>query len=133
VHISYVKKHTLYVAVCRLAGGRVPVLQLCIIRSSISFCTSIAAGTASGIKPLFGHREHFPLLFLRGFFGTLAISTSYLALLSLPLGDAVTIAQVRVFFNIAVLLVLRRLHSQRLRGSARPALGWCSGHITCVI
>jgi hypothetical protein len=72
------------------------VLQLCIIRSSISFCTSIAAGTASGIKPLFGHREHFPLLFLRGFFGTLAISTSYLALLSLPLGDAVTIAQVSV-------------------------------------
>jgi hypothetical protein len=79
----------------RLAGGRVPVLQLCIIRSSISFCTSIAAGTASGIKPLFGQRQHFPLLFLRGFFGTLAISTSYLALLSLPLGDAVTIAQVR--------------------------------------
>eukprot|EP00882_Tetradesmus_deserticola_P011553 GHRQ01012220.1.p1 GENE.GHRQ01012220.1~~GHRQ01012220.1.p1 ORF type:complete len:172 (+),score=45.17 GHRQ01012220.1:1780-2295(+) len=80
----------------KLTGGRVPVLQLCIIRSSLSFCTSIAAGTASGIKPLFGRRQHFPLLFLRGFFGTLAISTSYLALLSLPLGDAVTIAQVGV-------------------------------------
>ncbi|KAF6259064.1 hypothetical protein COO60DRAFT_1270311, partial [Scenedesmus sp. NREL 46B-D3] len=79
----------------KLTGGRVPVLQLCIIRSSISFCTSIAAGTASGIKPLFGQRQHFPLLSLRGFFGTLAISTSYLALLSLPLGDAVTISQMR--------------------------------------
>ncbi|WIA38341.1 hypothetical protein OEZ86_001675 [Tetradesmus obliquus] len=77
----------------KLTGGRVPVLQLCIIRSSISFCTSIAAGAASGIKPLFGQRQHFPLLFLRGFFGTLAIATSYIALLSLPLGDAVTIAQ----------------------------------------
>jgi hypothetical protein len=74
----------------------VPVLQLCIIRSFISFCTSIAAGSATGIKPLFGQRQHFPMLTLRGLFGTVAISTSYLALLSLPLGDAVTISQVCV-------------------------------------
>jgi hypothetical protein len=40
----------------KLTGGRVPVLELCVIRSSISFCTSISVGTASKIKPLFGHR-----------------------------------------------------------------------------
>jgi drug/metabolite transporter (DMT)-like permease len=79
----------------------VPVLQLCIIRSSLSFCTSIAAGAASGIRPLFGQRPHFPLLFLRGFFGMLAIGSSYLALLSLPLGDAVTIAQVSGVYIVA--------------------------------
>lgn len=34
-------------------------------------------------------------MFLRGFFGTCAIATSYVALLTLPLGDAVTIQQMR--------------------------------------
>jgi hypothetical protein len=66
----------------------VPVLELCIIRSSLSWCTSIAVGAASRISPLFGHRQHFRLLFLRGFFGTLAITTSYIALLTLPLGTS---------------------------------------------
>ena len=40
----------------KLTGGRVPVLELCLVRSSLSFCTSITVGTASRIKPLFGHR-----------------------------------------------------------------------------
>lgn len=81
-----------------------PVLQLCIIRSSLSFCTSIAVALASGIRPLFGHRENFHLLLMRGCFGTLAIASSYVALLSLPLGDAVTIAQVGVSSVLSVLM-----------------------------
>lgn len=40
----------------KLTGGRVPVLELCVIRSSISLCTSLSVGKASKIKPLFGHR-----------------------------------------------------------------------------
>lgn len=79
----------------KLTGGRVPVLELCVIRSSISLCTSLSLGKASKIKPLFGHRRTLPLLVLRGLFGTAAIACSYAALLNLPLGDAVTLAQLR--------------------------------------
>eukprot|EP00879_Flechtneria_rotunda_P004737 GHRR01005006.1.p1 GENE.GHRR01005006.1~~GHRR01005006.1.p1 ORF type:complete len:564 (+),score=172.35 GHRR01005006.1:243-1934(+) len=79
----------------KLTGGRVPVLQLCLIRSSISFFASLAIALSTRIKPLFGHQQHFHLLFCRGFFGTLAFSMAYVSLLTLPLGDSTTIAQMR--------------------------------------
>lgn len=40
----------------KLTGGRVPVLELCVVRSSISLCTSLSLGVASRIQPLLGHR-----------------------------------------------------------------------------
>jgi hypothetical protein len=40
----------------KLTGGRVPVLELCVIRSSISWCTSVSVGSLNKIQPLFGHR-----------------------------------------------------------------------------
>jgi drug/metabolite transporter (DMT)-like permease len=87
----------------KLTGGRVPVLQLCVLRSSLSLATSMGVGTASRIKPLLGHRARLPLLFMRGLFGTAAICCSYFAVLNLPLGDAgaAVVAVARVFRSAA--------------------------------
>ncbi|KAF8062013.1 SEPTIN3 [Scenedesmus sp. PABB004] len=79
----------------KLTGDRVPVLQLCVVRSGVSFATSIAVGSAARVAPLFGRRQQMPLLLARGLLGSVAMAASYVALLALPLGDAVTIAQLR--------------------------------------
>lgn len=71
-----------------LTGGRVPVLQLCVLRSSLSLAVSLGAGVSAGVSPLLGHRRHLPLLAARGLAGTAAISCAYTAVLALPLGDA---------------------------------------------
>lgn len=68
---------------------------MCIIRSGISLLASLGAGVAGGVHPLLGHRRHMHLLLARGLFGTCAITCSYFAVLALPLGDAVTLQQMR--------------------------------------
>lgn len=54
-------------ALCvKLTGGRIPVLEVCFIRSSISFGLTIVLMKSTGMSPIFGQRKNLRLLFMRG-------------------------------------------------------------------
>jgi drug/metabolite transporter (DMT)-like permease len=104
----------------KLTGGRVPVLEVCLVRSSISAGLTFLLMWLTGInwRLWFGKRSNLRLLFLRGCCGACSMvsleqaqaqqsqpghnsqpncaaavlqTTYYVALFLLPLGDAVTI------------------------------------------
>jgi hypothetical protein len=75
----------------KLTQSRVPVLELCLVRSFLSFCFSIALMKSMGMAPMFGHQKNAPLLVARGVCGAASMALYYASLQLLPLGDAVTI------------------------------------------
>jgi len=77
--------------------GRVTVLEVCLVRSTLSFTMSIILMKSMGMSPLFGHRKNAPLLVARGCCGALSMALYYASLQLLPLGDAVTIGERAVF------------------------------------
>jgi drug/metabolite transporter (DMT)-like permease len=79
----------------KLTHGRVPILEICLFRSSLSFILTLILSLYIGVKPLFGHRCNLHLLLARGVLGTISVACSFSAFVLLPLGDAVTIAQLR--------------------------------------
>lgn len=54
-------------ALCvKLTGGRIPVLEVCFVRSSLSFLLTVVLMKSTGISPVFGQRSNLRLLFMRG-------------------------------------------------------------------
>jgi drug/metabolite transporter (DMT)-like permease len=93
-------------ALCvKLTHSRVPVLQITLWRSSLSWAASAAIARSQGIAPLFGSRASRALLLSRGAFGATAMTCYYFTLTALPLADAVTL----FFFNGPLTAVLARL------------------------
>jgi drug/metabolite transporter (DMT)-like permease len=72
----------------KLAGQRLPVQQIVLIRSAISLVLSLAVLRAAGVH-LWGSRRR--LLLVRGVFGFLALSCFYYGVVHLPLADATVI------------------------------------------
>uniref|UniRef100_A0A383VLI0 EamA domain-containing protein n=1 Tax=Tetradesmus obliquus TaxID=3088 RepID=A0A383VLI0_TETOB len=75
----------------KLTAGRVPVLQITLIRSGLSFLVSTGIIKSRGIQPMFGQRQHVGWLIARGVTGALAMISFYAAILMLPLADAMTL------------------------------------------
>lgn len=61
------------------------------IRSVISWAVTDLTGRVQGITPLYGSRKRYPILAVRGFMGTVAMSLYYEAFERLMLGEAVSI------------------------------------------
>jgi drug/metabolite transporter (DMT)-like permease len=78
----------------KLTHGRIPVLEVCVIRSSFCFILSAAAMTATKTTPILGAQKHRPILFWRGCCGAMAMISYYVALFLLPLGDAIVIGMI---------------------------------------
>jgi drug/metabolite transporter (DMT)-like permease len=56
-------------ALVKSLGGRVPVLEIVLIRSAITCSSSYAAAYTAEVRPLLGEIQHWPLLALRGLTG----------------------------------------------------------------
>ena len=54
----------------KLIGGAIPVLEIVLARSILSITAGIVTGRLKRIVPLFGKRESWRLLFMRGTFGS---------------------------------------------------------------
>ncbi|KAG1666636.1 hypothetical protein FOA52_005845 [Chlamydomonas sp. UWO 241] len=129
----------------KMLGGRIPSTEIVLVRSLISLVLCAWAAAASDIHPLFGQRKHYPILLLRGVFGagamqrpcrhfpTLllrvvfgagAMQVFYVALVKLPLADAVTL----FFFSPAVTTIAAWLFLNEvlgLRGVGGVLLSLC--------
>jgi hypothetical protein len=68
-------------------------MELCLVRSSLSFTLSVLLMWKLKMHPMFGHRRNAPLLVARGVCGALSMGAYYVSLQLLPLGDAVTIGE----------------------------------------
>ncbi|KAI8475084.1 MAG: hypothetical protein J3K34DRAFT_406007 [Monoraphidium minutum] len=75
-------------ACVKLLHGRVPILEICLIRSAIAWAASLALGAATRVSPLWGRPANARYLVGRGVAGTLAVTCNYTAVALLPLGDA---------------------------------------------
>lgn len=97
----------------KLLDGRVPVLQIVLVRSSLCALISILIACRKKMYPLFGHRRHLLILLARGVTGAAAMNCYYVSIQQLQLADAVTL----FFLNPAITAVLAWL-------AAGEALGW---------
>ncbi|GBF88988.1 hypothetical protein Rsub_01487 [Raphidocelis subcapitata] len=79
----------------KLTHGHVPVLELCLVRSTLSFTLSVLLMWRLRMYPMFGHRKNAPLLVARGVCGAVSMGAYYVSLQLLPLGDAVTIGLIQ--------------------------------------
>lgn len=87
--------------------GRIPVLQLCLVRSGLSFTMTVLLMKGMHMSPMFGHRANAPLLVARGACGAVSMAVYYASLQLLPLGDAVTVGGRRAW----------RVRQRRARGA----------------
>jgi drug/metabolite transporter (DMT)-like permease len=71
--------------------NRIPVLEITLARSSISWLLSLTIARSQNISPIFGSRTNLIKLFCRGLFGASAMTAYYVSLQALPLADAVTL------------------------------------------
>jgi hypothetical protein len=53
----------------KLTGNRIPVLQITLVRSSLSWLVGVTLCWQQGISPMFGHRERLGWLVMRGLSG----------------------------------------------------------------
>lgn len=70
-----------------------PVLELCLVRSALSFGMCVALMRGMRISPMFGKRSSWPLLLARGCFGSMGMVLYYVSIQLVPLGDAVTLGE----------------------------------------
>lgn len=75
----------------QLLGSRIPVLEITLVRSSLSFAVTVLIARLRNVSPMFGHREVFWKLVARGVTGSLAMATYYASVLLLPMADAATL------------------------------------------
>lgn len=68
-----------------------PVLQITLVRSLLSFAATLAIARARGVSPVFGRRANLGRLVARGVTGSLAMATYYTSVVLLPLADACTL------------------------------------------
>ena len=67
------------------------VIMAQFIRSVISWAVTDLIGRSQGVTPLYGNKKRYPILAVRGFMGTVAMSLYYEAIERLMLGEAVSI------------------------------------------
>jgi drug/metabolite transporter (DMT)-like permease len=77
----------------QLLGSRIPVLEITLVRSSLSFAATllIARARAPRVAPIFGRRRNLWKLLGRGVTGSLAMGCYYSSVLLLPMADAATL------------------------------------------
>lgn len=103
-------------ALCvKLTAGRVPVLEITLLRSGISFAVSTGLMRARRIAPMFGARRSWGWLVPRGLFGAAAMISFYGSILLLPLADSMAL----FFANPALTAVA----AWAIRGEALGLLG----------
>ena len=76
-----------------LGRERVPVLEITLVRSALSFAATLAVARARGIGAarVFGRRESRWLLAGRGAFGSASMALYYASVMLLPMADATTL------------------------------------------
>jgi len=67
------------------------VLEITLVRSTLSFIMTLVIARARGVSPVFGHRRHLLKLIGRGLTGSVAMATYYSSVLLLPIADATTL------------------------------------------
>lgn len=104
---------SLMAATVKLLGGRIPSQELVIARSVGLFLLSSAWILKQHIFPFWGrHRKY---LFLRGFFGFLALSAFFYTITTMPLADSVVIQYTSPLFTaLWSPLILKESISRRL-------------------
>jgi len=82
--------------ICVKYVTHIPVHQIILVRSLVSFIISFALIKMLNM-PLFGHNKK--ILFLRGFFGMIALTLFFLTIQKMPLASAVTIGYLSPIFT----------------------------------
>ena len=88
---------SLMAATVKLLGGRIPSQELVVARSAVLFILSSFWIVKGRIFPFWGHQKKF--LFLRGFFGFLALSAFFYTITAMPLADSVVIQYTSPLFT----------------------------------
>lgn len=106
----------------KLAGIRIPPMQIVLVRALITAALSYALVRRAGVSAA-GRRR--PLLILRGFTGWAALSCFYFSLVHLPLGEATVIQYMNPVFAaiLGALLLGERLGAQESAGVAASMAG----------
>lgn len=92
------------------------MLELCVVRSFLSFSMSLILMKGMKISPMFGHKENFPLLAARGCCGAMSMMLYYGSIQLLPLGDAVTVGACGERYEV-------QLSSQKRSGASHESFG----------
>lgn len=82
----------------KVAGQRLPSMQIVVIRSVITLALSFAAVRRAGVRPVLGTQRR--LLFLRGFCGSLGLLCFFSSLVHNPLGVANLLQYMNPIFAI---------------------------------
>uniref|UniRef100_A0A1D2AFF9 EamA domain-containing protein n=1 Tax=Auxenochlorella protothecoides TaxID=3075 RepID=A0A1D2AFF9_AUXPR len=80
-------------ALLKYIGPALPVTEIILARSVISMTCAVVLSFArpAGAPPLFGRREQYGILLIRGILGATSQIAVYLAVLALPLADSTSI------------------------------------------
>ena len=99
----------------KLAGQRIPPMQIVLVRAVITAALSYALVRRAGLSAA-GNRR--PLLIMRGFTGWAALSCFYFSLVHLPLGEATVIQYMNPVFAaiLGALLLGERLGPREIAG-----------------
>lgn len=82
-----------------------PTLQIVFFRALLMFCITLWYLKRNKINPLGNNRK---VLFLRGFFGVIALSCYFYSLQNMPFASAVTIMQLSpIFTTLAAIFILK--------------------------
>ena len=84
----------------KLAGQRLPAMQIIVIRSAITLALSYTVVRRAGVRPVLG--THKRLLLLQGFCGTLGLLGFYHSLVYNPLGEANLLQYTNPIFAIVI-------------------------------
>jgi drug/metabolite transporter (DMT)-like permease len=88
-------------SVCvKLAGRRLPSMEIVLARGLITIALSYAVLVHKGVRPVLGRRRR--LLVLRGVFGAAALACFVFSLTHLPLGEATLIQYTNPVFAIVI-------------------------------
>jgi drug/metabolite transporter (DMT)-like permease len=90
-------------ALVKLAGATLPVMEVVVVRSAVTAGLSWL-GARKRRSPLLGKEPR--LLFLRGVFGFVSLSCFYIALVLLPLADAMVIQFTNPVFTALIAMLL---------------------------
>ncbi len=106
----------------RIAGERIPVMEIVLARAIVSLVLSYAMLRHAGVP---ARGNHPPLLILRGTLGFGALAGFYYAIVHLPLAEATTIQYTSPIFTalFAALLIGERITSREVACVAASLVG----------
>ena len=95
----------------RIAGRRIPSMEIVLARGVITLMLSLAAVYRAGIRPVLGSNRR--MLLARGLLGAIALSCFYFSLTHVPLGEATLIQYTNPVFAslVAAVFYRERVHS----------------------